>query len=139
MTRRRPNSVLIRILAEDPALRHTRRDRLHERPAPGLLDDIKELIRTHVNAVAEIVSDNDSLTVRRGWINCKLRAAARALAAETCHRNSMILIVIHDSAPFMPSCREIVKKVGMNVNIHEGNAFVTSCRSSGPCWSLDHP
>ena len=114
--------------SEEPAARHARRDRLHERPAPGLLYDIQELIGAHVNAVAKIVSDDDSPIVRRGRIHRELWAATRALATETYYRNSMVLIIFHDLPPSLPSCKEIVRTSQRSVNIHEGNVFVTSYR-----------
>ena len=58
--------LLLPTLLESPARGHAPRDRLYKRSATGLPDDIQELVGTHVNTVAEIISDDDSLTIRRG-------------------------------------------------------------------------
>jgi hypothetical protein len=107
--RRSMRSAASRILFAEPSARHARRDRPHERPAPGLLYDIQELIGAHVNAVAEIVSDDDSPIVWRGRIHRELWAATRALVTETYYRNSMVLIIFHDLPPFLPSYKDIVR------------------------------
>jgi hypothetical protein len=70
---------------------------MHECPASCLVYDIEELVRAHVDTVAEIVSYDDLLVGRRSWINREFWTPARTLTTEMRYCHSMTVLAFHGS------------------------------------------